>query len=100
MNEKRKKISLAEKRKKFLEQLEKVDKEWEEKKKRVLAVVFNDLLEDENIYEILNTNGRKREFKDKINGKLKEIIPIINQGIKEKEEVDDERAEGRETKAN
>lgn len=78
VEEKKKKLTLKERREKIKEQLEKLNKQITLKGKKVLATVFYELIKDEELYNILEERSQDKEFKEKLNNQVKEIILILN----------------------
>lgn len=70
----RKKLTLKEKREKILEQLENLNKQIVSNNKKILSNIFSDLIKDEQIYDILEARSQDKDFKEKLNMKVKDII--------------------------
>ncbi|MCF0171881.1 MAG: hypothetical protein HUJ87_15420 [Fusobacterium varium] len=89
MEEKKKKLTLKERRERIKEQLETLNKQIVLKGKKVLANIFYDLVKDEKIYGILEERIQDKEFKEALNIEVKKIILNLIQ----KKEADEIRNE-------
>ena len=83
VEEKKKKLTLKERKERIKEQLEKLNKQIILKGKKVLSSIFYDLIKDEELYNILEQRIQDKEFKEKLNAQVKEIILILNSEINE-----------------
>lgn len=89
MEEKKKKLTLKERRERIKEQLETLNKQIVLKGKKVLANIFYDLVKDEKIYGILEERIQDKEFKEALNIEVKKTILNLIQ----KKEADEIRNE-------